>query len=200
MRTGVQLQFLLLVALLGGVCLVVSCQSTDEEQDENWIEASFHDIAYRVPPSWDAIRDRNSIRYRRKKTQMNSVEMKQIAPGETVPGTDITVEPSRDIWAYADAKFQSLNRDAKTVRAVRKEQRRFSGLGSKSFIMKVRTMNTSGVSRRRWFIGAMIKEHYYDITLHAERFGHLPAVQDAFRKFKASLRLKGSKNEAEPSK
>jgi hypothetical protein len=130
---------------------------------------------------------------------MNQVSLHRYETGETLPDSEMTVDPSREIWAYADAKFASLSEGPEHVRAERKEQRRFPSLGKKSYLMKVRTMDVNGVSQRRWIIGALIDEYYYRVEISAERFGHLPSIQEAYAKFKQSLELTSKSQETNRS-
>lgn len=176
---------IVLLLIAGGV--ITSCQTSSEQEDQNWIEKTFHEVKYRVPPSWVEIRDRDSVAYKRDDMQMNQVSLHRYEAGESIPDTGMVVDPSQEIWTYANQEFQSLKQGPDHVRAERKEQRRFPSLGKQSYLMKIRTMDVNGVSQRRWIIGALIDEYYYRIELSAERFGHLPSIQEAFAKFKSSL-------------
>lgn len=126
---------------------------------------------------------------------MNDVSIKRIKPGETLPDSNLTFDPDREIWTYAEEQYQVLKRDHGTVRTELKEQTRFPSLGKKSVLMKVRTTHTNAVSRQHWIIGAIIDQHYYQIKINAERFSHLPAIRDAYAKFQSSLSIKPRKKE-----
>ncbi len=195
-QTAVRHGFSLVLILLAGA-FITSCQTSSNQEDEGWVDKTFHEVTYRVPPSWVEIRDRDSVQYKREEIQMNQVSLYRYEEGETLPESEMTVDPSREIWAYADQEFESLKAKPDHVRTQRKEQRRFPRLGKQSYLMKVRTMDGNGVSQRRWIIGALIDEYYYRIELSAERFGHLPAIQEAFTKFKTSLGIKSEKPASE---
>ncbi len=179
------------VLFLLAVLLFSGCSSLTEE-DDNWVQRSFYDLSYNVPPSWVPVRTEEAVEYSRRDTEMNRVRIERFSRGDLHPGIERKVDPSANIFKLADLSFEAMKTDPGYVRVERKKQSRFPPLGRKAFQMKVQTMSTEGVDRMHWIIGGVIDQHYYRIVLEAEQYGHLSTVNEEFVRFKTYLHRRGT--------